>query len=110
MKGEADIDHVGRIVSENTAVLAYISTRDCSVCTVLRPKVETMIETRFPRMKFAYMPLDDFPDAGDVFKVTSVPTVIGFFAGREHVRKVRVFGLEELAEALARPYSLLFDE
>lgn len=107
MEGETEIE---RIVTEKSAVLAYISTRDCSVCTVLRPKVSEMIETRFPRMEFAYMPLDDFPDAGDFFKVTSVPTVIGFFAGREHVRKERVFGLEELAEALSRPYSLLFDE
>lgn len=105
----ADSD-ITRIVTEKPAALAYISTHDCSVCTVLRPKVSEMIETRFPRMEFVYIPLDEYPGAGDFFQVTAVPTVIGYFAGREHVRKVRVFGLEELAEALSRPYSLLFDE
>lgn len=107
MEHESEIE---RIVGEKAAVLAYISTRDCSVCTVLRPKVSEMIDTRFPRMEFVYISLDDYPDAGNLFNVTSVHTVIGFFAGREHVRKARVFGLEELAEALSRPYSLLFDE
>ncbi len=55
------------------------------------------------------MLIDDAPELADRFLVTAVPTVIGYFAGREHVRKVRVFGIEELAEALARPYSLMFD-
>jgi hypothetical protein len=69
-----------------------------------------MLEQRFPKMDFIDIEMDVVPGAGQEFEVFSVPTVIGFFNGREHVRKVRVFGLEELAEALSRPYEILFEE
>ena len=96
-------------INEAPAVLVYVSTADCSVCTALLPKVQELLEERFPKMELLHVLLDEAPELGDRFLVTAVPTVIGYFAGREHVRKVRVFGIEELAAALERPYSLLFD-
>lgn len=97
----------GRI-AESAAVLLYVTTTDCSVCKVLKPKVEELLADRFPEMVFIAVELDLLPAIGRQYEVFSVPTVIAFFQGREHVRKVRVFGLKELAEALGRPYSLLF--
>jgi len=97
-------------INQNTATLLYVTTTDCSVCKVLKPKVREMLSQRFPKTEFIDIEMDVLPGAGQEFGVFSVPTVIGFFNGKEHFRKVRVFGLEELAEALARPYEILFEE
>lgn len=95
-------------IAEADATLLYVTTTDCSVCKVLKPKVRELIDERFPRMAFVDLEMDLNPAIGQELGVFSVPTVIGFFQGKEHFRKVRVFGVEELAEAIERPYNLLF--
>jgi thioredoxin-like negative regulator of GroEL len=95
-------------ISETDAILLYVTTTDCSVCKVLKPKVRELLQERFPEMGFMDIEMDVDPEIGRHLEVFSVPTVIGFFQGKEHVRKVRVFGIEELAEAIERPYQLLF--
>ncbi|NBC29692.1 MAG: thioredoxin [Spirochaetes bacterium] len=101
-------DELTTCISETDAILLYVTTTDCSVCNVLKPKVRELLEERFPRMEFIDIEMDLLPEAGRDFEVYSVPTVIGFFQGKEHFRKVRVFGIEELAEAIERPYEILF--
>lgn len=96
-------------ISATDAALLYVTTTDCSVCKVLKPKVRELLDERFPRMEFIDIEMDLLPEVGSGLEVFSVPTVIGFFQGKEHVRKVRVFGIEELAEAIERPYQLLFE-
>jgi len=95
-------------IAEADATLLYVTTTDCSVCKVLKPKVRELIDERFPRMAFVDLEMDLSPAIGQELEVFSVPTVIGFFQGKEHFRKVRVFGVEELAEAIERPYNILF--
>ena len=95
-------------VAGSDALLLYVTTTDCSVCKVLKPKVAEPLAERFPKVGFLDVEMDLLPEVGRHYEVFAVPTVIGFFQGKEHFRKVRVFGLEELAEALSRPYYLLF--
>ncbi|WP_321997808.1 thioredoxin family protein [Draconibacterium orientale] len=47
---------------ENAAVLAYFSTEACSVCKVLKPKVEEMVTTAFPKMQLLYVKSDVLPE------------------------------------------------
>ncbi|MFW5785962.1 MAG: thioredoxin family protein [bacterium] len=96
-------------VTREDAVLLYATTTDCSVCKVLKPKVRELLSERFPKIDFVDVEVDVDPDVGRTYEVLSVPTVIAFFAGKEHFRKVRVFGIEELAEAIERPYELMFE-
>ena len=60
-------------------------------------------------MAFVEVELDAIPELGRRYNLSAVPTVLVFFQGKEHFRKTRVFGLEELADAIERPYRLLFD-
>jgi thioredoxin-like negative regulator of GroEL len=101
-------DTLNEHIAQTDALLLYVTTSDCSVCTVLKPKVRSMLSERFPKMGFIDVEMDRSPEIGREYEVFSVPTVIVFFQGKEHVRKVRVFGIEELAEAIERPYGLLF--
>lgn len=96
-------------VDENTAVLAYFSTDSCSVCHVLKPKVDQMIADTFPQMKLLFVQSDQQPELAAQYRVFAAPTVLVFFEGRETIRKSRAFGIEELKAEIQRPYSILFE-
>lgn len=96
-------------VENNRALLAYFSTENCSVCHVLKPKVEQMIAQEFPQIKALYIPSDLQPELSAQNHIFTAPTVLVFFEGRETIRKSRAFGIDELEAEIQRPYSILFN-
>lgn len=96
------------LVSGSKALVVYFSTPGCGVCTVLRPRVEELLAGRFPQIRFVYVDTTASPELPAQLSIFTVPTIVAFFEGREVLRKSRHFGLEELAAALERPYTLLF--
>ncbi|WP_320110598.1 thioredoxin family protein [Draconibacterium orientale] len=94
---------------ENAAVLAYFSTDACSVCKVVKPKVEEMVTTAFPKMQLVYVKSDVLPDVAAQNSVFTAPTIVVFFDGRETIRKSRAFSVGELQDEIGRYYSMLFD-
>ena len=97
------------ILSENGAVLAYFSTENCSVCKVLKPKVDEMISEAFPKLKIMSVQSDILPQLAAQNRVFAAPTIVVFFEGRETIRKSRAFGIDELKSEIQRSYSLLFE-
>ena len=101
-----EFDH---ILSENKAVLAYFSTENCSVCKILKPKVDEMISEAFPMLKMISVESDQLPEVAAQSNVFSSPTVVVYFEGRETIRKSRSFGVDELKSEIQRFYSILFE-
>jgi len=97
------------IMAEHDAVLSYFSTENCSVCKVLKPKIDEMIKVSFPKMKLICIDSDQTPELAAQNRVFAAPTVVVFFAGRETIRKSRAFGLDELRYEIQRPYTMLFE-
>ena len=95
-------------LKEEAALLAYFSTEACSVCKVLKPKVEAMVSAEFPEIKLAYVKSEVLPEVAAQNQVFAAPTILVFFDGREYIRKSRNVGVSELQEAIARPYELMF--
>lgn len=95
-------------LKEEPALLAYFSTETCSVCKVLKPKVEELILTKFPNIKLAYIKSDEQPEIAAQHSVFTAPTLLVFFDGREYIRKSRNIGISELEQEIARLYSMLF--
>lgn len=109
----SDVRDLGQLrarIAREPALLAYFSTPDCGVCRVLKPRILELLAARFPRIASVHVDCAALPEAAAQFSVFNVPTVLAYFDGREWARKTRSFGLEELAEALARPYAGLFGE
>lgn len=96
-------------LKEEAALLAYFSTEACSVCKVLKPKVEAMVSAEFPEIKLAYVKSEVLPEVAAQNQVFTAPTILVFFDGREYIRKSRNVGVSELQEAIARPYELMFE-
>ncbi|MCY1721356.1 thioredoxin family protein [Prolixibacteraceae bacterium Z1-6] len=103
-------DEFLQLKEKEEAVLAYFSTDACNVCKVLKPKVETLIKTEFPKIKLAYIKSDVLPEVAAQNNVFTAPTVLIFFDGREYIRKSRAFGIEGLQQEIARPYSMIFED
>ena len=97
------------LVNRNEAVLAYFSTKECSVCKVLKPKVDQMVSEYFPKIKAVYIQSDQLPELAAQLRIFTAPTIVVFFDGHETIRKSRAFGIDELKAEIQRPYSLLFE-
>jgi thioredoxin-like negative regulator of GroEL len=93
----------------NKAVCFYLSTPDCNVCKVLKPKVIEMIGSDFPEMNFCYVDLNEAKEISGQLSVFSVPTILVFFEGRETIRASRNVHLEELREQIDRYYKMIFE-
>ena len=97
------------ITKSNRAVCFYLSTPECNVCKVLKPKVIEMIENDFTKIDFCYVDLNEAKEISGQLSVFSVPTILVFFEGRETIRASRNVHLKELREQINRYYKMMFE-
>jgi len=102
------IDEFLNISKINTAVCFYLSTPECNVCKVLKPKVIEMIENDFPEIKYCYVDLNEAKEISGQLSIFSVPTILVYFEGKETIRVSRNVHLEELREQIERYYKMIF--
>lgn len=102
------LDDFLEITRLNTAVCFYLSTPECNVCKVLKPKVIEMIKLDFPEMNFCYVDLNEAKEISGQLSVFSVPTILVYFEGKEIIRASRNMHLEELREQINRYYRMIF--
>lgn len=94
------------LIRESPLLAVYYSTPTCSVCKVLRPKVEDLISDLAP-WQFFYVDVSQNADIRGQGMIFNVPTVILYAQGREIKRFSRNFGVGELEEVLLRYQSLI---
>ena len=103
-----NLNEIEDYIKSNLAVLVYISTTECNVCKALKPKVEELLTNDFPKMKFIYIESNKQADIAAQYSVFTVPTILVFFDGKEHIRKSRFIGIGELFASMERTYNLIF--
>ncbi len=72
------------------------------------PKIQQMLQEKFPRMQFEHIDMEKYPDMAAEYQVFTAPTILVFFEGKEYFRFARNVGLSQLEEAISRPYNLMF--
>jgi thioredoxin-like negative regulator of GroEL len=95
-------------IASEDALLVYFSHEQCNVCKVLKPKIESLITSQYPNIQMCYADTVLHPEIAAQHAVFAVPTILVWFQGRETFRFSRNIGLNELENALNRPYNLLF--
>ena len=113
MDGYIEIQSVGEFLKmkeEEPALLCYFSTEICNVCKVLKPKVATLIQNEFPKIKLTYIKSDVLPEIAAHNLVFAAPTIIVFFENREFIRKSRNIAITELQKEIERFYSMVFGD
>ncbi|MBI1933199.1 MAG: thioredoxin family protein [Ignavibacteriales bacterium] len=95
-------------IESNRAALFYFSTPQCNVCKVLKPKVQELLNEKFPKIKMAYVDCETMKEVAAQNRIFAVPTILVFIDGKEFLRKSRNISLLEFSDELERPYSLYF--
>ncbi len=103
-----NIDEFLNISKTNIAVCFYLSTPECNVCKVLKPKIIEMIEMDFPEINFCYVDLNEAKEISGQLSVFSVPTILVYFESKETIRASRNVHLEELRAQIERYYKMIF--
>lgn len=106
----ANLAQVESFVAQNEAVLLYFKNDNCGPCQVLRPKVEELIQSEFPKMKMLVVDSQERPELNGHYAVFSNPTLLIFFDGKEYLRKSKYISITELQGEIARLYGMAFDK
>lgn len=96
------------LINEGEATCFYFKGLNCSVCTVLEPKIEALITTKFPKIKYRLVEPNSDPELAASMNVFSAPTIIVQFDGKEILRKGRNISMGEFEHELQRYYDLFF--
>lgn len=106
----AELSELDLIIRSKIALLIWFSHDDCSVCKALLPKVLKMRDVSFPKIDIVYCDTTKTPDIAAYYSIFTVPAMLLFFEGREHIREIRNFSIRQVEEQINRLYSLVFDE
>lgn len=98
------------LIQQESAVMVLFGGVHCNVCQVIKPKIEAMLAADFPKVKLVYVDCGEQTDLCAQEGVFSLPVVRVYFAGQKAGEWVRTFSLGQLADAMVRPYMLMFDE
>jgi thioredoxin-like negative regulator of GroEL len=96
------------ITKSNKAACFYLSTPECSICKVLKPKLIEILRDDFPEIQFCYVDLNEAKEIRGQLSVFSVPTILVYFEGKEMIRTSRNVYLGELREQIDRYYKMIF--
>ena len=102
-----DYSQLNNLIQTNDAVLIYFSGENCSVCKVLKPKIEDEIKENFPKMKICEVQTDLYKELTAYFMVFSLPTILVYFDKKEFKRYGRNISIPIFIEELKRPYNLI---
>ena len=102
-----DYRQLNNLIQTNDAVLIYFSGENCSVCKVLKPKIEEEIKQNFPKMKICEVQTDLYKELTAYFMVFSLPTILVYFDKKEFKRYGRNISIPIFIEELKRPYNLI---
>jgi len=105
----ADPGALDALVDETPALAVWFSGPDCRVCQDLKPRVAERLQQRFPQLLRVEVDCARLPAPAAQRQILTIPALLVFFAGRETLRLVRNFSLNQLDRQLQRPYRLFFD-
>ena len=108
MNGIYTLDSLAELMAEKQGLLLYFSNDSCSVCRVLKPKVEELLNEEFPEMEARYIDINKSPLLSGQHRVFTIPTILLIFDGKEHNRFARNVSIHQLAGAIEKPYSIIF--
>lgn len=103
-----EIKDIENLIKDKASVLLYFFNDNCAPCKVLRPKVQELVETEFPKIEFRLINAEQFPATTARYGVFVSPTLLIFFEGKEYIRESKNISINELHDKIDRIYKLIF--
>lgn len=101
------IENIEKTIKENLCVMVYFSAPTCNVCHALKPKLLEALDKNFDGFKVESVDISVEEDIAPHFGVFSIPTVLIFLDGKEFLRKSRHMSVDEVVNAIKRPYEIM---
>jgi thioredoxin 1 len=86
----------------------YFRGDQCSVCSVLYPKVKSHIEDHYPLLDFQTIEGKELTEMAAQYGVYTAPVLLIFFDGKEQSRFVRNFSGRDIDDKIERVYDIMF--
>ncbi|MGA1931928.1 thioredoxin family protein [Arcobacter sp. YIC-464] len=102
-----NLNQIQNSINTGEPVLIYFSGENCSVCKVLKPKVEKSVKEEFSRFVMYEVKTDIHKELTSHFTVFSIPTILVYFDTKEFRRYGRNMSIPLFLEELRRPYTLM---
>ena len=99
-----------QLIYDNRAVLVYFGANNCSVCQVLKPKIQNSFKNEFPNIKQIFIHSDTSKEITSNYGIFSFPTILIFFESKEFFRVNRNLSINELLIDVKRVYEMLFKD
>lgn len=99
---------IEEIVDNNLMVLAYFGSKNCGVCTDMKPKINQMLK-KYPNIKTIYIDMERSAQIGIKYSLFTIPAVILFVDGKESIREVRHISIQDIEGKISRLYDLVFE-
>lgn len=102
-------EELQNIINTGNPVLIYFSGENCSVCKVLKPKIEEEIKRNFSKFELFEVKTDISVELTAQFMIFSIPTIMIYFDKKEFKRYGRNMSIVEFIKELQRPYNLMYE-
>ena len=103
-----ELEEFNNILKKESVVMVYFSGEHCNVCKALYPKIESLINNEFSKIKLIKLLSESSSEIFGQNQIFSIPTVIVYFEGKEYIRKIRNFSVVELKQEILKLYKLYF--
>lgn len=93
------------LLNENITIL-YISSNTCSVCGVMKQKIENYLREYYPDLELVEVKIDENPLLKGELMIFSVPAIILYYDKKEIYRKAGYLDIGELDRYLEKIYTV----
>lgn len=105
---QINIESIKMEVADNPAIMLYFFNDNCAPCLALRPKVESLVNDEFPKMKLVFINATAYPELAAAHSIFGAPTLLVFFDGKEVFRESKYVSVDQMKERIDRYYRLIF--
>ncbi len=102
------LPEVDAFIENNTLSFLYLSQPNCSVCHGLLPQVEELLK-KFPHIQPAHIQTNELPSIAGHLSIFTVPVLLLFVEGKEHIREARIVHLDQLETKIASIYENFYE-
>ena len=109
MKQNLNLEDINEVINTGQPVLLYFSGENCSVCKVLKPKIDKAVSEQLPYFNLIEIKTDEQLLLSREFSIFSIPTTIIYFDKKEFKRYGRNMSVQLFIDEIKRPYKLMLD-
>lgn len=103
------LEYIKEIISNEEFVLLYFESRTCGVCTVIRSKLQDILN-KYPNINVTYMEVEKYKDIAAYYNFFTTPGLIVFIQGKETIREAGIINIDDIDLKLRRYNEMLQEE